>query len=138
MFENIPLLVGAYLGIGVLLTFTKMWRIAFWCDYLYLQEPRGPEVDELVNSTTLRQYYGLPYPGFWIMLMLTLGWPITVVIGSFSGIGFLVMGVFMIIGILTVIMIYFTFQVLKYAGLLLLILIVWPFTHNKKTTTPQS
>ncbi len=138
MFDNIPLLVGAYLGIGVLLTFTKMWRIAFWSDYLYLQEPRGPEVDKLVNSKTLRQYYGLPYPGFWIMLMLTLGWPVTIIIGAFSGMSLLMMGIFMVLGILVIVVVYFVFQVFKYVGLLLLILITWPFTRNKKTSTPQS
>ena len=138
MFENIPFLIFAYLGIGALLTAGKFWRFAFWCDYFYLEEPRGPEVDAMVKCTTLRQYYALPFPGFGTVLLLILGWPVTVIIGAFSGIGFLVMGIFMAIGVLVIVVVYFSFQALKYAGLLFLMLVFWPFTRSKKPTTPPS
>ncbi len=138
MFENIPFLVFAYLGIGALLAAGKFWRIAFWYDALYLEEPRGPEVDAMVKCTTLRQFYALPFPGFGTVLLLILGWPVTVIIGAFSGGSLLIMGGGVLIGLCVIAIAYLAFQAMKYAGLLFLMLVFWPFTRSKKPTTPPS
>ena len=84
MFKNIPLLILAYLGIGTLFTMVKMWRLAMWYDYVYLEEPRGFESEKMIRST-LREFYALPYPPLWQFLTHIVAWPFELMILAFAG-----------------------------------------------------